>query len=514
MVRRGRLLALLLAMLLAAPLVSAGTAEEPELVDDADDQTGDTGPVTWENLDILKVWVATESPTEFTIIAEFSANPTAGTGRTATYTLKGTYDGAEQTLASTSAQEGTRRTFTVARGDLADIAPGKTLALILESAGTAGTINGADKAPDSPEQSRAYVIGTLAEAGMDHDGDGIDDRDEIANGTDPANADSDGDGLSDGDEIARRTDPNNPDSDGDGLSDGDEVNVWGTDPLDPDSDGDGVNDGDEVADGTDPLNVDSDNDGLTDKEEKDAGTDPLLNDTDGDGLTDKQELDHGLNPNNPEDAAADKDGDGVSNADEIAAGTDPNVSDLPEGGEPADEAKFPWWVFAILIILVALLLIIIVVLRRRREEDADLAELEAQLAALEAEEASLDADLAAVNEAAEVAAEPEQEFRPFVINEDYLNEGLSDEQKDRARRLFEERERRYLDRTRPGRDRSYDEPLPDSDFDVPGRTAAPDADAPAAARTDKKAIKEERKRLKEQAKAEAKAEKLARKKRD
>jgi hypothetical protein len=43
--------------------------------------------------------------------------------------------------------------------------------------------------------------------------------------------DSDGDGLNDADEAARGTDPANPDTDGDSLADGDEVNLYNSDPT-------------------------------------------------------------------------------------------------------------------------------------------------------------------------------------------------------------------------------------------------------------------------------------------
>jgi hypothetical protein len=90
-------------------------------------------------------------------------------------------------------------------------------------------------------------------------------------------ADSDGDGLDDIQEEALGTDPHNWDTDGDGISDGVEV-ATGTDPLDPndpadttDSDGDGITDGYEVKRGTDPNNVydfppfgDANNDGTVD----------------------------------------------------------------------------------------------------------------------------------------------------------------------------------------------------------------------------------------------------------
>lgn len=65
--------------------------------------------------------------------------------------------------------------------------------------------------------------------GPDSDGDGVSDRDELKNGSDPNNPDSDGDGLSDGEERDHGTSPNNPDSDGDGFSDREEV-FLGTNP--------------------------------------------------------------------------------------------------------------------------------------------------------------------------------------------------------------------------------------------------------------------------------------------
>ena len=67
-----------------------------------------------------------------------------------------------------------------------------------------------------------------------------------------AGLDSDGDGVPDKEELERGTDPNNPDTDGDGLNDGDEQR-YGTDPREPDSDGDGLNDGEEVDLGLDPA---------------------------------------------------------------------------------------------------------------------------------------------------------------------------------------------------------------------------------------------------------------------
>ncbi len=441
------------ATLLALP-ASAGSEEAPEVEDAADDQSKGTGE-DWDNLDILKLWLAQETPTEFVFRATFSATPDGGTGQTVSYTLLGQYEGQDITLASSSTLDGEHRVFTVPRADLANVAPGKVLGIALTSSGSFSGVNsGSDRAPD--EGYGTYTIGTQADAGMDHDGDGIDDRDEFRLGTDPANPDTDGDGVSDGDEVANGTDPLDADSDNDGLTDGDEA-ARGTDPNNPDSDGDGVHDGDEVDAGSDPLNADSDNDGLTDGEEAALGTDPNNADSDGDGIDDKTERDLGLNPNNPEDAAADPDGDGVSTIDELAAGTDPFVSNI-DAGESAndDDALWIYLLIAFIVLLLLVILIVILAMRKKRldKEAEELAMLEAELAELEEQEAALDADLEAVEE---VEEEPESEYEPFIIDREYLEADLDDESKARARQRFIERERRYLDRHYPNRDRSFDD---------------------------------------------------------
>ncbi|MBI4639160.1 MAG: hypothetical protein HY731_00595, partial [Candidatus Tectomicrobia bacterium] len=127
-------------------------------------------------------------------------------------------------------------------------------------------------------RANGALVGRFPTEVRDSDGDGISDLEESVPGmddlvTDPLNADTDGDGLNDGDEIARGTNPLNPDTDQDGLNDGGEV-ARGTNPLNPDTDQDGLRDGDEVALGTNPLNPDSDADGFTDGVERVAGTDP------------------------------------------------------------------------------------------------------------------------------------------------------------------------------------------------------------------------------------------------
>ncbi len=64
------------------------------------------------------------------------------------------------------------------------------------------------------------------------------------------------------------------DTDGDGLTDDEEV-ALNTNPLDPDTDKDGLNDGREVAAGTNPLSADTDGDGDADGAELLFGSDPL-----------------------------------------------------------------------------------------------------------------------------------------------------------------------------------------------------------------------------------------------
>jgi hypothetical protein len=77
--------------------------------------------------------------------------------------------------------------------------------------------------------SEADIL-SLLETYADPDGDGLDNLQEQAFGSDPRAADSDGDGLSDALEFEHGTDPRAADSDGDGLSDADEIRL-GRDPL-------------------------------------------------------------------------------------------------------------------------------------------------------------------------------------------------------------------------------------------------------------------------------------------
>jgi len=183
---------------------------------------------------------------------------------------------------------------------------------------------------------------------VDSDGDGLEDGEEVFDrGTDPALDDSDGDGLLDSEEVAAGTDPLRPDSDGDGLLDGDEVDGTGpltspTNPLDHDSDDDGLSDGREAnVHGTDPGDDDSDSDLLSDGEEVDLhDTDPLDVDTDQGGIPDGSEVANGADPLDASDDAeqpVDSDKDGLTDEEEIKLGTDPFNPDSDDDGRTDGE---------------------------------------------------------------------------------------------------------------------------------------------------------------------------------
>lgn len=172
---------------------------------------------------------------------------------------------------------------------------------------------GEDYLPD-PGVGEAYNM-------IDGDGDGLDDWEEGAFGTDPTDADTDDDELADGTEVngENPTDPLDADSDDDGcLLDGDEdTNHDGildddeTDPNNVDTDGDGIDDCTEVSgdNPTDPLDTDSDDDELLDGDEDanqngaidDGETDPNTPDTDGGGVADGVEIANGFDPLDPSD---------------------------------------------------------------------------------------------------------------------------------------------------------------------------------------------------------------------
>ncbi len=99
------------------------------------------------------------------------------------------------------------------------------------------------------------TFGNLDPTGtQDSDGDGLSNRAEFDEGTNPQRADSDGDGLNDAEEKAAGTKPGLADTDRDGLTDSAEVQIHKTNPLKPDSDDDLLSDAFEIAMGGDPNN--------------------------------------------------------------------------------------------------------------------------------------------------------------------------------------------------------------------------------------------------------------------
>jgi len=146
-----------------------------------------------------------------------------------------------------------------------------------------------------------YFGTTDVDPNGDPDGDGLTNREEYANWTDPTNPDTDGDGMPDGWEVANSLNPlvndANEDPDRDGVP-----NIWEyrlhLNPHAADTGNTGVSDGLRVLPGQflsfqkmircglDPRNTDFDGDGITNAQEFANGTDPMRSDTDGDGVND------------------------------------------------------------------------------------------------------------------------------------------------------------------------------------------------------------------------------------
>ena len=157
---------------------------------------------------------------------------------------------------------------------------------------------------------------TVEAGGVDADGDGLSDDDEIALGTNPNDADSDGDGIGDLAEVGSIAAPTN--TDGDAL----------IDALDDDDDGDGVLTIAEDTNGNgDPTDDDSDGNGTPDYLEVDADADGVDDGADNCRAT-------------PNASQLDTDGDGIGDACEPDAdgdGVDDDVDNCPFVANPGQE---------------------------------------------------------------------------------------------------------------------------------------------------------------------------------
>lgn len=272
-------LALFVAPLFAAfaPSAVAGTAEAPEITDDANDQgltpAGEDLEETacplppqgclFTRTDILKAWIANETATQIVVHVELATAPQGQTQFTYVWQFHATaIEGGDDIHATVTGVGGgtanseptpTENVVSVVRTDtvlsmtidksiygagatgltnlevtaqarLALPAPGNVLLATdtaLAAAGTSYVFTGGSTVPSDP---------------FDTDGDGLNDtafeEEYFGDLNQTGSGDPDGDGLNNTQEQALGTDPTMADTDGDGVPDGTEV-ANGTDPLDP-----------------------------------------------------------------------------------------------------------------------------------------------------------------------------------------------------------------------------------------------------------------------------------------
>ena len=146
---------------------------------------------------------------------------------------------------------------------------------------------------------------------LDDDNDGVDDGDEVQNGTNPLMADTDGDGLDDNIDTFPLDATESVDTDFDGV--GDNLDAFPNDATEA---------------------VDSDSDGTGDNSDAFPNNALYSTDSDSDGMPDEWETRYGLDLNNASDAMSDQDNDGVTALDEFLAGTIPSGSlDIDGNGQ-------------------------------------------------------------------------------------------------------------------------------------------------------------------------------------
>lgn len=318
---RVRLAAFLLLLLLALVpwTAQAGTADDPEITDDADDHIllvvpiGETGQ--FASADLLAVWLS-QSGSDLLVSIQVSGTGNSGTLGTYTWTFVASADGTEVQASATSTADQPAPGGVATAASLADSVVTLTIPAsafggateltgiyVTSQGGTPGQVQGqvaiADTAPDDgADAGISYQLAASAGVAGDADGDGLNDTWETKhfgnvtkeNGT----GDPDGDQLNNTREQALGTDPTKADTDGDFLADGND-----TAPLDPnkpvDADNDGLNDSWErqhfTATNAQNGTGDPDHDDLTNAQEQALGTDPNKADTDGDGVTDDADAD-------------------------------------------------------------------------------------------------------------------------------------------------------------------------------------------------------------------------------
>jgi len=123
-----------------------------------------------------------------------------------------------------------------------------------------------DGIPDSYEDSHPAFLNknNPADATLDQDGDGLNNRREYQESANPEDVDTDDDGLNDGPEVlTHNSSPLLADTDTDGVSDLLEVTVHFSDPRDTDSDNDNFSDSYEASAGSSLTNASSTPNGTT-----------------------------------------------------------------------------------------------------------------------------------------------------------------------------------------------------------------------------------------------------------
>ncbi|GAB2516024.1 hypothetical protein [Microbulbifer agarilyticus] len=187
----------------------------------------------------------------------------------------------------------------------------------------------------------------LYDSVLDHDGDGLFDREEFIAGTDPNTQDSDGDGAYDDIDMFPTNRRYSEDVDRDGLPDVYEENY--PDFLDRhnhldshlDQDSDGLSNLEEFLAGTDIESADSDGDTILDGEDLSPTDSRYRTDLDFDTMPDEWEIAHSLNPIDRFDALTDSDNDKVPNVTEFLKGTRPDNPDSDFDGVSDLADKYP-----------------------------------------------------------------------------------------------------------------------------------------------------------------------------